>query len=54
VVAFCLDARNLLAGNRPGQFAWPIFLSGLGIGLAGFTFAFCRKSPPRHSRATLK
>lgn len=39
VVAFCWDARNILAGGLPGRFNWPVFGFGEFLGLSAFLLA---------------
>jgi hypothetical protein len=39
VVAFCWDYQNAMAGAWPGPFNWPLFASGLIVGLLGFLHA---------------
>jgi hypothetical protein len=46
IVAFCWDWRNIMAGGEPNTFHWPMFLGGLGIGLATFMHAFCAQQKP--------
>jgi hypothetical protein len=39
IAAFCWDYRNTLAGGVPGDFHWPLFALGQGLGLAAFLHA---------------
>jgi hypothetical protein len=45
IVSFCLDWRNISAGGHPRPFAWPVFLAGLALGIAGFLVGLFRSAP---------
>jgi hypothetical protein len=45
IVAFCWDFRNLLAGGNPNRFNWPLFVSGLIVGIGSFLWALNRSTP---------
>jgi hypothetical protein len=46
MVAFWWDFRNIMAEGVPGPFNWPLFLAGLGLGLAGFVHALVTTRAP--------
>lgn len=43
VVSFCWDWRNIAAGGYPATFAWPIYIFGLLLGIAGFAWGMQRR-----------
>jgi hypothetical protein len=42
VVAFAMDYRNIMAGGRPEQFHWAVFLVGFSIGVGSYVRAVVR------------
>jgi hypothetical protein len=43
IVAFCWDFRGTARGDMPNPFNWPLFLTGLAIGVGGFADALYRR-----------
>jgi hypothetical protein len=39
VLAFCWDCSNILAGGSPNPFNWPLFLTGVLLGVVSFMHA---------------
>jgi uncharacterized membrane protein len=39
IVAFCWDWRNIIAGGEPNPFHWPLFATGLCVGIVSFVHA---------------
>lgn len=43
IVSFTLDARHILDGGIPTSFAWPVFVAGMALAVAGAA-PLCRSS----------
>ena len=39
VISFAMDHKNLLEGGMPNPFNWPVFLTGLAIGVGNYAWA---------------
>jgi hypothetical protein len=46
LAAFWWDFRNIMDEGYPNPFHWPLFLAGLGVGVAGFVHAALTRPGP--------
>ena len=42
IISFCEEFQDIMAHKMPRSFAWPLFLLGLGLGIASFVRAYLR------------
>ena len=39
MISFAMDHKNLMEGGMPNPFNWPVFLTGLAIGVGNYVWA---------------